>query len=62
MDVIRLGKKGQLSLPAAVVLRAAAVYPVEVYTEARLKEFEESHRTTAAEAARVRKALARRKR
>ncbi len=84
MDVIRLGKKGQLSLPAAVlrkmgiqgaatllveatddgavVLRAAAVYPVEVYTEARLKEFEESNRTTASETARVRKALTRRKR
>ncbi len=84
MDLIKLGKKGQLSLPAAmlrkmgiqgaatllveatddgaVILRPAAVYPVEVYTEARLKEFEAANRHTAAEAARVRKALARRKR
>ena len=84
MDAIRLGKKGQLSLPAAVlrkmgiqgaatlliettddgavILRPAAVYPVEVYTEARLKEFETANRHTASEAARVRKALARRKR
>jgi AbrB family looped-hinge helix DNA binding protein len=84
MDAIRLGKKGQLSLPAAVlrkmgiqgaatlliettedgavILRPAGVYPVEVYTEARMKEFEAANRGTAAEAARVRKALARRKR
>jgi AbrB family looped-hinge helix DNA binding protein len=84
MDVIKLGKKGQLSLPAAVlrkmgiegaamllieatddgavILRPAGVYPVEVYTEARLKEFEEANRHTEPEAARVRKALARRKR
>jgi AbrB family looped-hinge helix DNA binding protein len=84
MDVIRLGKKGQLSLPAAVlrkmgiqgaatllieatddgavILRPAAVYPVEVYTEARLKEFEDANRHTKAETARVHKALARRKR
>jgi len=84
MDAIRLGKKGQLSLPAAVlrkmgiegaatllieatddgavILRPAAVYPVEVYTEARMKEFEAANRGTKSEAARVRKALARRKR
>jgi AbrB family looped-hinge helix DNA binding protein len=84
MDAIRLGKKGQLSLPAAVlrkmgitgaatlliettddgavILRPVAVYPVEVYTEARMKEFEAANRGTEPEAARVRKALARRKR
>jgi len=84
MDMIKLGKKGQLSLPAAmlrkmgiqgaatllaeatddgaVILRPAAVYPVEVYTEARMKEFEAANRHTEAEAARLRKALARRKR
>ena len=82
--MIKLGKKGQLSLPAAVllkmgirgaatllveaaddgsvILRPAAVYPVEVYTEARMKEFEDANKATAPEAARVRKALARRKR
>ena len=84
MDAIRLGKKGQLSLPAAVlrkmgiqgaatlliettddgavILRPAAVYPVEIYTEARMKEFEDANRVTKSEAARVRKALVRRKR
>lgn len=84
MDAIRLGKKGQLSLPAAVlrkmgiqgaatlliettddgavILRPAAVYPVEIYTEARMKEFEDANRVTESEAARVRKALVRRKR
>ena len=84
MDVVKLGKKGQVSLPAAVLrklglqgaatllveatddgavlLRPAAVYPVEVYTEERIKEFEAANRHTAAEKARVRKALARRKR
>ena len=84
MDAIRLGKKGQLSLPAAVlrkmgirgaatlliettddgavILRRAAGYPVEVYTEAHMKEFEAANRATESEAARVRKALVRRKR
>ena len=84
MNPIKLGKKGQLSLPAAVlrkmgiqgattllieatddgavILRPAAVYPVEVYTEARLKEFEDANRPTRSEAARASEALARRKR
>ena len=84
MDVVRLGKKGQLSLPAGVlrklglqgsatllveamddgtvVLRPAAVYPVEVYSDARVREFEAANRTTAAESARVAKALKRRRR
>ena len=84
MDTVKLGKKGQLSLPAsvlrklglqgaatliveatddgAVILRPAAVYPIELYTDARIKEFEEENRLTQSEQARVRKALARRKR
>lgn len=84
MDIVRLGKKGQLSLPAgvlrklglqgaatliveatddgAVILRPAAVYPIELYTDARIKEFDEANRLTATEKVRVRKALARRKR
>lgn len=62
MDVVRLGKKGQVSLPAAVlrklglqgratllveatddgavILRPAGVYPIELYTDKRIKEFE----------------------
>ena len=84
MDTVKLGKKGQLSLPAAVlrklglqgtttllvevtddgavILRPAAVYPVELYTDARIKEFEEENRLTKSQQARVRKVLARRKR
>ena len=84
MDTVKLGNKGQLSLPAgvlrklglrgaatliveatddgAVILRPAAVYPIELYTDARIKEFEEENRLTKSQQARVRKVLARRKR
>ncbi len=84
MGIVKLGKKGQLSLPAsvlrklglqgeatllveatddgAVILRPAAVYPIELYTDARIKEFEEANRIAKTEQTRVRKALARRKR
>jgi AbrB family looped-hinge helix DNA binding protein len=62
MDVIKLGSKGQVSVPGAIlrrlgleggsyliveaskdgaiVLRPAAVYPIEIYTDERIKEFE----------------------
>lgn len=65
MEIVKLGKKGQLTLPKAVlkrsgisadapllvetsgdgsiVLRQAAVYPVEIYTDARIREFERSN-------------------
>ena len=58
MDIVKLGKKGQLSLPAGVlrklglegattlmveatddgtvILRPAAVYPIELYSDTRL--------------------------
>ena len=84
MDVVKLGKKGQVSLPAAVlrklglegsatllieatddgalILRPAAVYPVELYSDARVKQFEEADRLSASDAKRVRKALRRRRR
>lgn len=84
MDVVTLGKKGQVSLPAAVlrklglvgkatllvettddgamILRPAAVYPVELYSDARLKQFEAANRLSAPDAKRVHKALRRRKR
>ena len=84
MDVVKLGKKGQVSLPAAVlrklglegsatllieatddgalILRTAAVYPVELYSDARVKQFEEADRLSASDAKRVQKALRRRRR
>lgn len=84
MDVIKLGKKGQISLPAAVlrklglhsttmllveagddgtvILRPAGVYPIELYSDERVKEFEKADRHTESEKARVRKVLGRRKR
>ncbi|OFZ86587.1 MAG: sporulation protein SpoVT [Betaproteobacteria bacterium RBG_16_66_20] len=84
MDVVKLGKKGQVSLPAAVlrklglegsatllieatddgalILRPAAVYPVELYSDARVKQFEEADRLSASDAKRVQKALRRRRR
>ena len=61
MDMVKLGKKGQVSIPRAVlkrvgiagevpllvettedgaiILRQAAVYPVEMYSDARINEF-----------------------
>ncbi|OGA11975.1 MAG: sporulation protein SpoVT [Betaproteobacteria bacterium RIFCSPHIGHO2_12_FULL_69_13] len=84
MDVVKLGKKGQVSLPAAVlrklglegratllveatedgavILRPAGVYPIELYSAARVKEFEQSNRLAPADAKRVQKALRRRRR
>ena len=84
MEVVKLGKKGQVSLPAAVLrklglqgstmllveatddgavlLRPAGVYPIEMYTDARIAEFDQENRLTMAEKVRVRKALARLKR
>ena len=84
MEIVKLGKKGQGSLPAAVlrkrglqgaatllvettddgavVLRPAGVYPIELYTDARIAEFDQANRLTGSEKARVRKALGRRRR
>ena len=84
MDIVKLGKKGQISLPAgvlrklglegaatliveatddgAVILRPAAVYPIEIYSDARVKEFERGNQLTTAESARIAKAIKRRKR
>ena len=84
MDIVKLGKKGQISLPAgvlrklglegaatliveatddgAVILRPAAVYPIEIYSDARVKEFERGNQLTTAESARIAKAIKRCKR
>jgi hypothetical protein len=64
----KLGLQGTATLiveatdDGAVILRPAAVYPIELYTDARIKEFDEANRHTEPEKARVRKALRRRRR
>ncbi len=72
MEVIKLGKKGQVSIPKAIlkrlglegetmllvettadggiILRPAGVYPIEMYTEERIKEFLSGDRLTDEEA------------
>jgi hypothetical protein len=55
MDVVKQGKKGQLSQPAPV-------YPVELYSDARVKRFEKANRLAAPDVKRVQKALRRGKR
>ena len=79
MELVKLGRRGQLSIPRAVlrqlgivgeqtllvdvapdgsiVLRQAGVYPLEIYGEARLREFEEADRLTAGEKARLKRTL-----
>jgi AbrB family looped-hinge helix DNA binding protein len=68
MELVKLGKKGQVSIPknvlkrlgiegdvfmvlettpeGGILLRQAGVYPLEIYSEERLKEFEEADRMT----------------
>lgn len=65
MELVKIGKKGQITIPRAVlkaagiaeesrvvleatpdgaiVMRQAAVYPVEIYTDDRVREFEETN-------------------
>jgi AbrB family looped-hinge helix DNA binding protein len=79
MELVKLGKKGQVTIPkgilrklaipdnaplmieasadGAIVLRQAAVFPVEIYSDARVKEFTDASRITTREEARVRAAL-----
>ena len=45
-----------------MVLRPAAVYPIEIYSDERLREFEEANRLSPDQAARVEKVRKRRKR
>jgi AbrB family looped-hinge helix DNA binding protein len=76
METVRLGKKGQLSIPKAIlqrlglegdtllvvdttpeggiVLRPAGVYPLEIYGDERLREFQKEDRMTTREARWVR--------
>ena len=79
MNMTRIGKKGQVSIPKAVldrlgiepetvllveaaddgsiVLRPAGVYPVELYSDARIREFLEGDRLTDKEVAKLRSIL-----
>ncbi len=65
MELVKLGKKGQLTIPknvlrkigireeapllvsttenGGILLRPAGVYPIEIYTDERIKEFEEAN-------------------
>jgi bifunctional DNA-binding transcriptional regulator/antitoxin component of YhaV-PrlF toxin-antitoxin module len=75
MELAKIGKKGQLTIPrsvlqaagiteesrvvleatsdGAIVMRQAAVYPIELYAEARVREFEETNTIPAAMERRV---------
>jgi AbrB family looped-hinge helix DNA binding protein len=79
MDTVKLGKKGQISIPKAVLerlgleaeslllvettpdgailLRPAGVYPVEVYSDERVREFHQEDEMSADEAKRLREVL-----
>ena len=83
MEMVKLGKKGQVSIPksvlkrvgitgeapllvettedGAIVLRQAAVYPLEIYSDARVKEFLEEDHVTPEEAKRIKTALKKKK-
>lgn len=83
MEIIKLGKKGQVSLPSAilrklglegaatllidttddgaVILRPAAVYPIELYSEARVAEFERENAIPGKLAVRVEQVAAKRR-
>lgn len=79
MELVKLGKKGQVSIPrvvlrqvgisgdstllveaaddGAIVLRQAGVYPIEIYSDDRVREFDEADTLTPEEAGRVRRKL-----
>ncbi len=83
MDMVKLGKKGQVSIPKAVlkrvgisgetpllvettedgaiVLRQAAVYPVEIYSSERISEFLDEDRMTPDTARRLKNRLGKKK-
>ena len=79
MEMVKLGKKGQVSIPrsvlkrvgisgevpllvettedGAIILRPAAVYPIEVYSDERVRAFLEEDHLPADLAGRVKSAL-----
>lgn len=83
MDMVKLGKKGQVSIPksvlkkvgiteetpllvettadGAIILRQAAVYPIELYSDERIAEFLDADKLTADEVRAIKKALPKKK-
>lgn len=83
MEMVKLGRRGQISIPRAVlkrlgiegevpllvettsdgaiILRPAAVYPIELYSEDRVRELDEADRMDEATAKRLTRALERRR-
>lgn len=83
MELAKIGKKGQLTIPrsvlraagiaeearvvleatsdGAIVMRQVAVYPVEVYSAERVREFEETNTIPAAMERRVQAYLKRKR-
>jgi len=81
MELVKLGKKGQVTIPrailrsigltgdtpllvettpeGAILLKPAAVYPVEIYSEQRVAEFERENAVPDDLQARVRASLSR---
>ena len=81
MEAIKLGKKGQVSIPkgilkrlglegdvtllvdttpeGAIVMRPAAVYPIEIYSDKRIHEFDTADRMDAKTAVRLARILQR---
>jgi AbrB family looped-hinge helix DNA binding protein len=79
MELVKLGAKGQVTIPrailrsagltgdtpllvettpdGAILLRPAAVYPMELYSEERVQEFERENAVPASIQARVRASL-----
>jgi AbrB family looped-hinge helix DNA binding protein len=79
MELVKLGKKGQVSIPrsilkklgiesdvsllvdttsdGAILLRPAAVYPIELYSDERIREFDETDRIDPDTAARLARAI-----
>ena len=71
MQLVKVGRKGQVSIPkvvldrlgireqtpmlvdvtedGAILLRQAGVYPIEIYSEERIREFDKADRMTASE-------------
>lgn len=81
MDTVKIGKKGQVTIPRRILeaarmsaestvivepeadgsirLRPAAVYPIELYGDERIAEFERENQVPAALKRRTRQALSR---